>query len=157
MAALSAACALPVMAQPRLPENAYRVEFVLRDTGNPAAAQGKYTLYDTPGSRVTLRLGNREPVESSKGQYTYIDAGVNIDCALYSSGDNLQLVADIDLSGFVPPDKNTSAAPNPAIKQLKLSINTLLSPGKTTTAGLIDDPVTSRKFEVQVTAIKVTP
>jgi hypothetical protein len=158
IAALAALAALSAVGQGRPAEATYKIDFVMHDSADASAkATRHYTLFSTPGAKVALKLGSREPVQSSSGQYTYVDTGVNIECSLRPASDEkIQLTADLDLSGIVQPDKaalNNSA--NPTIAQLKLSMNALLTSGKPLVVGSIDDPVTSRRFEVEATVTRI--
>ena len=138
----------------------YKIDFTVHDAAEAAAATVRhYTLVATPGSKVSLRLGSREPVESGNGQYTYLDVGVSLECSLREAADaRIQLSADLDLSGIVQRAKAVEGStPDPAIGQLKLSTNAVLTPGKPALVGSIDDPVTARKFDVEATVTKVAP
>jgi hypothetical protein len=102
-------------------------------------------------------VGNRVPVTTGSGntQYTYIDVGMNIECVVNDNNSNLTLHADLDISGAVMPEKGPNAAPAPTISQIRLSLDTAVAPGKPTVVASFDDPVTSRKFDVDVAITKM--
>lgn len=147
----------------------YKVELTMRDATDASAKAGRhYTiLIDTRGAG-TFKIGNREPVASGSfmpgaggvgvnplvnTQYTYIDVGVNIECHLEPvSEGRVQLRTDLDISGTAP--SKTPGISNPAIGQLKLSVNALLTPGKRTVIASVDDPVTNRKFDLEALVTK---
>jgi hypothetical protein len=61
--------------------------------------------------------------------------------------------ADLDISTAVMPEKN--AVQNPTISQIKLNVDTSVPSGKPTVVASFDDPVTSRKFDIDVTITKM--
>lgn len=162
LVAALAAPLLPVCAQP--PE-VYKVELTMRDAADASAKAGRHyvILIDTNGNGM-FKIGSREPVatgsfQPSTGgaginppvntQYTYIDTGVNIECRLaQAEGGRLQLRTDLDLSGILQQKAGAPSLPNPAIGQMKLNVTALVVPGKKTVIASIDDPVTSRKFDL---------
>src|SRR5207302_6493015 len=104
----------------------------------------------------TFRVGNRVPTATSNApastQFTYLDVGVNIDCTVAEQDGKFAIHADLDLSSAVNAEKNPNA--NPTISQIKLNIDTTLMPAKPTIVASFDDPVTTRKFDVEVMATK---
>jgi hypothetical protein len=106
-------------------------------------------------------VGNRVPVVTGSAgsggnvQFTYVDVGINIDCSVSDNNSNLTVHADLDISTAVTPEKGASAAPAPTISQIRLSLDTALTPGKPTVVASFDDPVTSRKFDVDVAITKM--
>jgi len=85
-------------------------------------------------------------------QFTYIDVGVNIDCTVSEQDGKVAIHADLDLSSAVNAEKNINA--NPTISQIKLNIDTTMLPAKPVIVAAFDDPVTSRKFEVEAMVTK---
>jgi hypothetical protein len=166
--AAMAAPLLPVCAQP--PE-VYKVELTMRDAADASAKAGRHylILIDTHGNGM-FKIGSREPVatgsfQPSTGgtginplvntQYTYIDTGVNIECRLeQAEGGRMQLRTDLDLSGILQGKGAAPSVPNPAIGQMKLVVTALLIPGKKTVVASFDDPVTSRKFDLEALVTK---
>ena len=63
--------------------------------------------------------------------------------------------ADLDISTAVMPDKTASAVQNPTISQIRLNIDTTIPPGKPTVVASFDDPVTARKFDIDVAITKM--
>jgi hypothetical protein len=136
----------------------YKVEFNIHDSGDAGAKTGrKYSLVVNEGPKNTFKIGSRVPTAtgSSTGntQFTYIDVGVNIDCVIAERGSQVGMHADMDISGAVASDKTPSG--NPIISQIKLQIDTAVTPAKPTVVASFDDPVTSRKFDVETTITKM--
>jgi hypothetical protein len=161
MAALlgMAATATPVFGQGA--RDVYKVDFTIRDSGDAGGKSGrKYSLQGFGGNKTTFKIGNRVPVPSggdgsmgSRTQYTYVDVGVNLDCIVQEVGGKMGIHADMDLSTAVNAEKNPGAAPT--ISQIRLNIDTAVAGAKPTVVAAFDDPVTARKFEVEVTVTKV--
>jgi hypothetical protein len=145
------------IAQNRSP-SVYKVDFVIRDSGDAGAKTGrKYSMVVNEHQRGTFRVGNRVPMATSNSpgstQFTYIDVGVNLDCTVGDQDGRFAVRADLDLSSAVNTEKNPNA--NPTISQIKLNVDTTLMPAKPTIIASFDDPVTSRKFDVEATVTKV--
>ena len=69
------------------------------------------------------------------------------------SGPKFALHADLDISTAVMPEK-TASVQNPTISQIRLNIDTTVAPGKPTVVASFDDPVTARKFDIDVAIAK---
>ena len=141
---------------------AYKVDFTIRDSGDAGGKTGrKYSLLVSAGHKTTFKVGNRVPVvtagTSGPGgsvQFTYIDVGMNIECWVGEFGQKFTLRGDLDISTAVMPEKGANAAPAPTISQIKVSVDTLIVPGKPTVIASFDDPVTSRKFDLEAKIAK---
>ena len=144
-------------------ENApYKVDFTIRDSGDAGGKTGrKYSLLVSPGHKTTFKVGNRVPVASGSAgvagsvQFSYVDVGLNIDCVVNDTNSNLTVHADLDISTAVMPEKGPNAAPAPTISQIKLNLDTAVLPGKATVVASFDDPVTSRKFDVDLAVTRM--
>ena len=141
----------------------YKVDFTIRDTGDAGGKTGrKYSLLVNRGEKSTFKVGNRVPVAtgSQSGnammntQFTYIDVGLNIDCRVAEIGSKVAVHADLDISTAVMPEK-TNPVPNPTISSIRLNIDTTVMPAKPTVIASFDDPVTGRKFDIDVSVAKI--
>jgi len=141
----------------------YKVDFTIRDTGDAGGKTGrKYSLLVNRGEKSTFKVGNRVPVATGSQsaavtvntQFTYIDVGLNIDCRVAETGTKMALHADIDISTAVMPEK-TNPVPNPTISSIRLNIDTTVVPNKPTVIASFDDPVTGRKFDIDVSIAKI--
>ncbi|MGP8247034.1 MAG: hypothetical protein ACLQVN_21265 [Bryobacteraceae bacterium] len=162
---------LPLFAQDKKPPDraTYKVEFDLRDGGQAAAGAGRhYSMILEGEARGTFRVGNRVPVATqsqnadnaapASTQFQYLDVGVTISCSVREAeAGKLGMRANFDISSVLPRDLSvdTPAAAGPAIGQLKIEVETLVSPGKPTVVASVDDPVTKRKFDVETTVSRV--
>lgn len=136
----------------------YKVDFTIRDSGDAGAKTGrKYSIMVNDRQKGTFKVGNRIPMATGGGlgntQFTYVDVGVNLDCFVAEQDGRIALRTDLDLSTAVMPEK--SPMPNPTISQIKLNIETTLTPGKPSVVASFDDPVTSRKFEVEANVTRM--
>jgi len=142
----------------------YKVDFTIRDSGDAGGKAGrKYSMQVSRGVKSTFRVGNRVPVATgsmSAGaaavntQFTYIDVGLNIECTVAERGTRFATHSDLDISTAVMPEK-TSAVQNPTISSIRLNIDTTVLPGKPTVVASFDDPVTARKFDIDVAVSKI--
>lgn len=155
--------ALAVHAQDNREGSTYKVDFTIRDTGDAGGKTGrKYSLLLNRGVKTTFKVGNRVPVASGgtnggalvNTQFTYIDVGINIDCVVNENGSKFAVHSDLDISTAVMPDKN-SAVQNPTISQIRLNLDTTVPSGKPTVVASFDDPVTARKFDIDVAITKM--
>jgi hypothetical protein len=158
---LAALLAMPLCAQAQ-ERDLFKVDFTIRDTGDAGGKTGrKYSLLVYGLDKGVFKIGNRVPVATSTSgggmgntQYTYIDVGVNIDVMLRPEpSGKVGVHADMDLSSALANEKAPGASPT--ISQIKVAITTAISPGKPTVVASFDDPVTSRKFDVEALVTKV--
>src|SRR5205823_5606259 len=139
-----------------------KVDLTIRDSGDASGKSGrKYSLLLNSGIKGVFKIGNRVPMATSSSgtvggntQFTYVDVGVNIDRIVQDNGGRMSMHADMELSTAIAPEKG-SPITNPTISQIKLGIETAMSPGKPTIVASFDDPITSRKFEIEAVATKV--
>jgi hypothetical protein len=148
----------------------YKVEFSIHDGGDATAKAGRhYTMVVDTTGKGTFRVGERVPYATGSfqpgaggasgplaTQYTYLDTGVNIDCRLRNLNGTITLSADIDISTISPRDKASPInPPNPTVAQIRMAgVSAVVSLGKPALVGSIDDPVTGRRFDVDVTVTK---
>jgi len=136
----------------------YKAEFNIRDSGDAGAKTGrKYSMLLVGQRKGQFKVGNRIPMATSSQpgstQYTYVDVGVNIDCIVEERDAKIAMHTDMDMSTAVMSEKAPNA--NPTISQIRLNIDTTLAPGKPTVVASFDDPVTSRKFDVEATVTRM--
>ena len=141
----------------------YKVDFTIRDTGDAGGKTGrKYSLLVNRGIKTVFKVGNRVPVATGgvssnalvNTQFTYIDVGLNIECRVAETAGKMAMHADLDISTAVMPEK-TNPVPNPTISSIRLNIDTTVMPNKPTVIASFDDPVTGRKFDIDVSISKV--
>jgi hypothetical protein len=157
-------------AQEKPEAGAYRIDFNLRDSRDPAAKTARrYSVLVEQGGRGTLRLGDRIPVASGSftpaaggtaavnTQYNYLDSGVSIDARLRPAGEaGVRLDATIEISGVVPHKHAAGgSSPNPTLAQVRVGFTVPMVPGKPALVASIDDPASQHRFDIEATVSKV--
>jgi hypothetical protein len=146
------------------PAAAYRVEYVVREVekGKPVNAR-TYVLMAQSGpkrgaDRAAVRVGSRVPIANTAPKtdafYTYFDIGMNIDCRLWDTDKGLIVDTNLEMNSIANPEMSSTPS-TPVIRRLHLEDDTLVVPGKSAVVGSIDDVTADRRYEVEVTAIKV--
>lgn len=152
LAAMALGLVAGVAGQERREPSVFKLELIIRDGTEAAAKVGRrYTMLVNTGEKGTFRSGNRVPITATNGSVNYVDLGVNIDATVREQNGTFPLRAEIEVSSADKPE----AVPQPVIGQMRISLNTTVVLGKTTQVASVDDPVTHRKFEVDVLVTKV--
>jgi hypothetical protein len=167
---------LPLIAQERIVPvvtTVYRVEYRIRDGSDAASKTGRrYTMLIENHNKGTFKVGDRVPVATGSfqpgvggvganpmvnTQFTYIDVGVNIDAHVAEENGKITLNSNLDISTLVEhkPAQPGQVLPNPTVSQIKIAEISTVPLGKPTLVASIDDPVTQRKFDVEVVITKV--
>jgi hypothetical protein len=155
----------------------YRLEFVLSEFENGKKVNARSyqmmlteehnagTLKIVRSRRESVRVGSRVPIVTgvptsdgkSASAVQYMDIGVNLDCQLEGSQDDLVLTGNVEVSGIsVPPPVGTDALrSNPVVRQSKMSFSSSLTPGKSTTIASVDEVDAPRRMQIDVTATKI--
>ncbi len=136
----------------------FQVEFRINDS---ADASGKsirrYAFLLDSNGRGNFRIGQRVPYatgsfqqqqgQGGSTQFQYVDVGVNIDCRARMSGSKVALRAEIDITSLLPTDK-VQPPLAPLIASARVSVDSLLVPGKPSSIATVDDPVTQRRMDI---------
>jgi hypothetical protein len=143
----------------------YRVEVNFRE-GNDSGAltDRRYTLLVTDSKKVVFKVGSRTPAVSGSleppasgsmvsTQFTYLDVGVNIQCTLHAVGGKVAINGSLDMSN-IDGASAVAGVHNPIVKQTRLDLEAVVELGKPTVVASIDDPLTTRKLQVEVTVSK---
>lgn len=152
-------------------DSVYRVEFNFHDGSDASATAGRrYVIMATANEKGIFRVGQKVPYATGSSQpagstsaapmvstqINYADIGVNIECRVNDVGAKVRLKATLDLSSVLQQNKTAaSMAPLPVIGQLRADVDGLLTPGKPTMVASIDDPVTSRRMNIEATVTKI--
>ena len=146
----------------------YKVDFNIHDGSGTARGARHYTLLTESGRKATFKVGNRVPAASGSfqpgnaaplvnTQFTYLDIGVNIECVVGEMSGKIMLHGSLDLSSVAPAGDaaRPGGSSNPTLVQTKVDLDTAIDLGKPTTIASIDDPVTTRQFQVEATITRV--
>ena len=141
--------AASAQAQNAVPGATYKVEFNIRDAADAAKGARHYTMLIDPGERGIFKVGDRVPVITKGSETTYVDVGVNIEARLREVNGRVLLNSNIDMSTARP------GGATPTIAQVRVDVNTTVTPGKPTLVAVIDDPASDHKLDVQATVTKL--
>ena len=146
------------------------MQFDIRDASDTSTkAPRRYTMVVNAGGRSSLRVGARvpyatgssQPAAQSSGvaplvstQYSYADIGVNIDCTLLEAGTKVKLNAELELSGTMKRDE-PGIPYAPTIASTRISIGATLAMNKPVQVASVEDPVTSRRFDVEAGVTRI--
>jgi hypothetical protein len=136
----------------------YRLNFALQETENGKnVGVRNYTMLIAPQSSSKLNSGTKIPLPSGPAanqQYTYVDVGVSVRARVQDRGGQLLLAAEVELSNLGAERENAGRAA-PRIQQLRADIDTAIPLGKATSIASLDDPVSPRHYDIEVTATKI--
>jgi hypothetical protein len=138
------------------PLSAYRLEFTVTELDDLKKINSRsYSMLVQQGILNKLRIGVRVPVPTGvvpNSQFQYLDVGMSIDCTIQERDDLVLLSSTMDVSGIAQREEQTH---QPAIRQTKWEVRTILSPGKPTLVSSVDDPTSKGRFQLEVMATKV--
>ena|ERR1039458_4844281 len=140
----------------------YKVDWNIHDSADAGGKSGrKYSMVLNGGRKGVFKVGNRMPAATAavnsatvNTQFTYIDVGMNVEATVVEQGGRYAMHASLDVSRAIAPAKD-AAVQNPTISQIRVDMDTSVPPGKPSVVASFDDPVTGRKFDVEVTIAKM--
>jgi hypothetical protein len=107
------------------------------------------------GSWGRIRVGSRVPIVGGEKGLTYNDVGMNIDCRPRGREESVALDFSLESSSVVAQEQPRATDTNPVIRQQRSNMTSVVTPGKPTLIATMDDVVTNRRYEIEVTATKV--
>lgn len=137
----------------------YRLDYVIREMDDGKVVNSRnysmvMTSTDERGRGLgDMRAGSRIPVNVGDKGIQYVDVGVNINSRLYvlDSG-ALLLDNNTEISTLATPEGQGA---NPIIRQIRSSTTSEVIVGKASQIALLDDPVSKRRFQIEVTPTKL--
>ena len=134
---------------------AYRIEFNVREIEDGKRLNSRnYMMVVEDGDSAKIRVGNRVPYQVAEKQFQYQDVGMNIDCRPREREDSLALAILVEFSSLAPQTETTPLF-NPVFRTERTEVESIVRPGKPTLVASMDDVVTNRRYEIEVTATKV--
>lgn len=141
--------------------HAYRVDFSISELQDGKKINSRHYSMDlNSGPWSQIKIGTRVPVSQNTtpaapalGMFQYIDLGTSIDCEVDEQGEDLALDVRSDFSNISNPEEQHSA--QPVIRQIKINGRTLTAPGKPTIIGAVDDPSSTRQFQLEATVTRL--
>jgi hypothetical protein len=135
---------------------AYRIEFNVREIEDGKRLNSRnYMMMVEEGSYASFRVGNRVPIVGGEKGIQYNDVGMNIDCRPRERGDAVALEIHVESSSVVAQEQPPTATTNPVFRQQRSNISAVVTPGKPTLVASMDDVLSNRRYEIEVTATKV--
>lgn len=148
--------ALGLVAQDRPQIETYKVDFQIREDG--AAKPRRYSIMTDSAGQGRFRVGTKVAYATALSptgvptSYSYMDIGISINVRVRpGSAGKVGLNADVEITSVQSQEK---MGPNPSVSNVRTDINAQVTPKKPTLVASIEDPSTSKKFDVEVT---VTP
>ena len=137
----------------------YRLDFAIKELEDSKVVNTRsysMTLTSTEErgrSAGDVKAGSRVPVNVGDKGIQYVDIGVNLSAHLYllESG-GLLLENYIEISTLGTPEGQGT---NPIIRQIRSNTTSEIAAGKVTQISTVDDPVSKRRFQFEVTATKL--
>lgn len=150
------------------PTNSYKLDYMISEMENGKRVNSRsYSLLltDSPsessgklhaGSRVPIATGSARTEKGvSSTNYQYIDVGVDIRARLGLRDDRLYLASDISTSGAASELSPSPDIPAPVIRQTNVNgVVTAVTLGKSMLLTSLDDAVSKRRYQVEVTVTK---
>jgi|WetSurMetagenome_2_1015567.scaffolds.fasta_scaffold567605_2 hypothetical protein len=140
----------------------YRLDFAIRELDREKLVDTRnYTLLVQSGVAESIVAGSEVPYPSSTYSSTasapvknisYRSVGVSINAGMIETDDSPRLDLLVEVSDAVPPAKDSDS---PVFRKVQLHCRALLPLGKPTTVGVVEDPASRHRFQVDVTATKL--
>ena len=140
------------------PVAAYRIELNVREIEDGKRLNSRnYMMTAEDGTPARIRVSDRVAVQSSVSttQFEYREIGMNIDCTPHERGDGVSLVIHVEFSSIPPRDQTASTPFNPVSRTQRAEIEPIVTFGKPVLVASMDDVVSNRHYEIEVTAAKV--
>jgi hypothetical protein len=146
---------LEVATTEQKPVVAYRIEFDVREIEDGKRLNSRnYMMVVEDGDWARIRVGNRVPYESGEKQVQYQEINMNIDCRPRERGDSIALSVSMVFSSVASQTQGLPTQP-PVLRTERAEVESVVKPGKPTLVASMDDVVSNRRYEIEVTATKV--
>lgn len=139
------------------PITPYRLDFTISEIEDGKKINARqYSLNVNTGDHNNLKIGTRVPVEIKQGEMQYLDLGTDISADLRERDNGLALEVRALMSSFATPDDQANRSNSmPLLREMKINASTVLSPGRPTIVGSVDDPNSKRQYQLEVTATRL--
>ncbi len=144
------------------PLHFYRLDFAFRELQDKktVSSRGYTMVLADNGVMSILKSGARIPIPTGRGDFQYIDVGVNLKCRVRGETETPLLVANIEFSSPVLPEQGaTTATPiakeQPVLRQANADVYAPIVAGKPLVIATMDDPSLPRRFEIEVTPTRL--
>jgi hypothetical protein len=136
----------------------YKLEFVVKELsgGKVTNSRTYMTIGRAEHSNQSIRTGDKVPVSTGGGGFTYIDVGVNIDITDIAQAANdlrMHVTADISSAEKEPVTAEPRPIqPNPIIRQTRWSSNVVLPLKRATVLFSSDSTASKSQTQLELTA-----
>lgn len=135
------------------PGNFYRLDFVIREMdGNKPIDTRNYSMWVQSGDKETMAAGSEVPYKGATNGIAYRSIGVSIMCTLKEANGSPQLELRLNISDALPPEEEFGT---PVFRNITLNSKALVALGKPTTVGIVEDPGSRHRYEVNVNATRL--
>ncbi len=143
----------------------YRLDFTVNELedGKKVNSRSYSTVVEASGrgSHGYWKVGSRVPANAGKGEFTYIDVGVNMDMYNITEKDGLlTFEMNGDVSSIVPGEQPQQGLPPvlslpPVLRHARFGGPTVVTPGKSTVLYSLDDVNSKHRFQIELLATKL--
>lgn len=135
------------------PVKYFNLDFVVKelDGGKTTNARSYSMTVSTENGTSVIRTGDKVPTQTSEGQYTYIDVGVNIDCR----GVHADIDGQLAMSVSAEISSAVTSTNHPLIRQNKWSSNVMLPLRKPTVVFSADGVTGKGQMQLEMTATPI--
>ena len=139
------------------PVAAYRIELNVREVEDGKRLNSRnYLMLIKDDDWSRMRVGNKVPYPTGSTQYQYSDVGMSVDCRPHDLGESVGLTIRVEFSGLAPaPQTQTTSAVGPVFRTDRADVESVVTLGKPTLVASMDDTLSNRRYEIEVTATKV--
>lgn len=134
--------------EPKAPPVFYRLDLKIKELdGEKLIDTRNYWFSLQRGVQEYVMAGSEVPYRAGATR----DIGVRINATIRETDGSPWLTMTLEISDQLPPEKAGAA---PVLRRVNLGCRKLLPPGRLTTVGMVEDPATRRRFQVDVAATK---
>jgi hypothetical protein len=149
------------------PGVAYRIEFNVREIEDGKRLNSRnFMMMAEDDDWGKFRVGAKAPYQTSEHTFSLQDVGMSIDCRPHEQQDSVALAIHVEFSSVVPQTEvaptavlpQTEAAPTfkpVVVRTVRTEVESIVKPGKPTVVASMDDVISNRHYEIEVTATKV--
>ena len=140
--------------QAEKPLHAYRIDFTISEMDNGKKLNSRRYVMDlNSGNWNRTKIGTRVPISTPQTPLQYMDVGTSIDCRVAERAEEVQLEVRSEISNFSSPNELHST--QPIVRQISITGSTLVTLGKPVVIGSVDDPNSTRQFQLEATVTKL--
>jgi hypothetical protein len=134
------------------PPRVYRVEYTIKEMQDAKTINSRsYTMMAGENDYARIRVGSRVPITVGNEQRQYQDVGMNIDCRVRERENGIYVESRIDSSSIASGEQSAA----PVFRNLRTEAQSLVTLGKPVVLNVVDDVVSNRRYEIELTVTRV--